>query len=197
MRARAILPILAGLVATAVLGGPGAGTAGAAFTTPEYETTFNDGGVIGQAVGVAVDEATHDVYVADQANRRIEKFDSEGNLLFMFGDGVNETTGGDKCPVSPSDSCGPGQQSSPTFPDFTNPSAISVDNSGSPSKGDVYVAEGTGTKDPGWGSPSSTRRPARAGLGHGGDAGRPAPLKMTVSQFTGDVWILDGYVTTG
>ena len=175
MRARAILPILAGLVATAVLGGPGAGTAGAAFTTPEYATTFNDGGVIGQAVGVAVDEATHDVYVADQANRGIEKFDSEGNLLFMFGDGVNETTGGDKCPVNPGDSCGPGQQSSPTFPDFTNPSAISVDNSGSPSKGDVYVAEGDQERrGPGDDLQVRRGRPARAGLGHGGDAGRPA-----------------------
>ena len=121
MRARAILPILAGLAATAVIGGPGAGTAGAAFTTPEYEATFNDGGVIGQAVHVAVDEATHDVYVADQANRRIEKFDSDGNFLFMFGDGVNETTGGNKCPVSPSDSCRPRSAVLADLPGFHQP----------------------------------------------------------------------------
>src|SRR5690349_10029598 len=86
-----------------------AGSASAAFTTPEYETTFNPEGVIGQAVGVAVDEATHDFYVADQANRRIEKFDSEGHLLFMFGDGVNETTGGDICTVASANTCRPGQ----------------------------------------------------------------------------------------
>ena len=53
--------------------------------------------MIGEAIAVAVDEGTHDVYVADKANHRVEKFDSEGNFLFMFGDGVNETTGGDKC----------------------------------------------------------------------------------------------------
>ena len=196
MRARAILQILAGLAATAVLAGPGAGTAGAAFTTPEYEATFNDGGVIGQAVHVAVDEATHDVYVADQANRRIEKFDSEGNFLFMFGDGVNETTGGNKCPVSPSDSCRLGQQSSPTFPDFTNPSAISVDNSGSPSKGDVYVAEGIGNEGPGVVSKFDSAGQLIPAWGTAGTMAIPYLNKMTVSPFTGDVWILDGFGTT-
>jgi hypothetical protein len=197
VRSRAILPILAGLAATAVIVGPGAGTAGAAFTTPEYEATFNDGGVIGQAVGVAVDEATHDVYVADQANRRIEKFDSEGNFLFMFGDGVNETTGGNKCPVSPSDSCGPGQQSSPTFPNFTNPSAIAVDNSDSPSKGDVYVAEGIRNEGPGTISKFDSGGQLVPAWGTAGTLAVPLLLRMTVSQFTGDVWVLDGYVTTG
>ena len=120
-----------------------------------------------------------------------------GNFLFMFGDGVNETTGGNKCPVSPSDSCGPGQQSSPTFPDFTNPSAIAVDNSDSPSKGDVYVAEGIRqrrTRDD-----LQVRQQRASSFRPGARRGRwpsRSCIRMTVSPFTGDVWVLDGYATT-
>jgi NHL repeat len=39
--------------------------------------------------GIAVDQATGDVYVTDQNNRRVDKFDSSGNFLFAFGWGVD------------------------------------------------------------------------------------------------------------
>src|SRR5262249_42870552 len=115
----------------------------AAFTTPEYQSTFTGSGdhQIGSTRAVAVDQTTHDIYVADRTNHRVEKFDGLGNFLFMFGDGVNQTTGGNICPVSPSDVCRPGQMSSATFPHWNSPSAISVDNSNGASKGDVYVAD--------------------------------------------------------
>jgi hypothetical protein len=170
--------------------------AGAAFLTPEYGTTFTGGGdhQIGEAIAVAADEQTHDVYVADRSNHRIEKFAADGTFLFMLGDGVNETTGGDVCPVSPGDVCRVGQQASTAFPHFTNPSAISVDNSGGPSKGSVYVAEGTfgggdstiwrfgddGVLDTSWGS--------NGGLFH------PDLARMTVSPFDGTIWVLDSDV---
>src|SRR6202020_286058 len=61
--------------------GPGAGT-------------FNGEGP--QAVAVDDNEplsdfSTGDVYVADWGNFRIEKYNSEGKFLSMFGGGVNET----------------------------------------------------------------------------------------------------------
>ena len=194
MNARRLTRALAAMAAATAFGLLAAGSASAAFTTPEYETTFNPDGVIGQAVGVAVDEATHDFYVADQGNRRIEKFDSEGNLLFMFGDGVNVTTDGDKCTVGSGDTCGPGRDLS-AFPNFTNPSAIAVDNSGSPSKGSVYVAEGIRNEGPGTVSKFDSNGQLVSGFGTGGTLTIPYLIRMTISPFTGDIWVLDGFGT--
>ncbi len=39
--------------------------------------------------GIAVDQDTGDVYVTNQNNRRVEKFDSSGTFLFAFGWGVD------------------------------------------------------------------------------------------------------------
>jgi hypothetical protein len=52
--------------------------------------------------GVAIDNdplsaSYRDVYVVDTSNDRVQKFDSAGNFLLMFGGGVNETTNGDVC----------------------------------------------------------------------------------------------------
>ena len=70
--------------------------------------------------GVAVNEASKDVYVVDQGNKRVEEFNSEGAFL----------------------------KESVPIGGFSNPEAIAVDNSGSasdPSKEDVYVTD-TGNK---------------------------------------------------
>ena len=161
----------------------------AAFTTPEYQSTFTGSGdhQIGSTRAVAVDQTTHDIYVADRTNHRIEKFDGLGNFLFMFGDGVNQTTGGNICPVSPGDVCRAGQMSSPTFPHWNSPSAIAVDNSNGLSKGDVYVAdtsEGQITKF------DSGGHQITSNFGTSGVL-QVYPFKMTVSAFTGYVWIID------
>jgi DNA-binding beta-propeller fold protein YncE len=66
--------------------------------------------------GVAVNEASKDVYVVDQGNKRVEEFNSEGAFL----------------------------KESVPLGGFSNPEAIAVDNSGSasdPSKEDVYVTD--------------------------------------------------------
>lgn len=67
------------------------------------------------ATGIAVDNnepfadlSAGDVYVLDWENFRVQKFDSEGNFLLMFGGGVNETTGGDVCVAG--EACGRGAQ---------------------------------------------------------------------------------------
>jgi hypothetical protein len=48
------------------------------------------------ARSVAVDESEH-VYVFELQNRRVQKFDKDGNFLLMFGGEVNKTTGADIC----------------------------------------------------------------------------------------------------
>lgn len=48
------------------------------------------------ALGVAVD-GLGNVYVVDRGNRRVQKFDSSGNFLLMFGGEVNKTTGENVC----------------------------------------------------------------------------------------------------
>ena len=61
--------------------------------------------------GIAVDNASGtpgSIYVFDADNNRVQKFTPTGQFVWMVGDGVNVTTGGDLCPVAPSDVCGPG-----------------------------------------------------------------------------------------
>ena len=61
-----------------------------------------------QPVDVAVDPATGDVFVADSANHRVQKFSPEGEFLLAFGRGVDKTTGGDVCTAASGDMCGKG-----------------------------------------------------------------------------------------
>jgi NHL repeat len=88
--------------------------------------------------GLAVNDTTHDVYVADTGNARVEQFSSTGVFIRAWGWGVADgttnalqtcTTG---CHAGISGS-GAGQLTSPTF--------IAVDNSAGASAGDVYVGD--------------------------------------------------------
>jgi hypothetical protein len=64
--------------------------------------------------GIAIDQSDPaldgdpSVYVLDRENRRIQKFDADGNFILMLGDGVNETTGSDRCTAASEDDCGAG-----------------------------------------------------------------------------------------
>jgi phosphodiesterase/alkaline phosphatase D-like protein len=182
--------ILALAAATALLWGTA--TAQAAFLTPEHQYTFKGTGEheMGDIRALAVDQATHTLYVADRTNHRVVKFDLLGNFILMFGDGVNETTGGNVCPVAPTDHCRPGQQSSPTFPHFDNPTALAVDNSGGASQGAIYVADQVGE-----GGDGSVSKFAGDGslITSWGEGGRKYlnPFKMGVSPYTGYLWVID------
>jgi len=86
--------------------------------------------------GVAVNETTHDVYVADTGNNRVDEFSSSGAFIRAFGadvggTGVNICTLG--C-LAGTPGSAPGQLEAPNF--------IAVDNSAGESGGDVYVATG-------------------------------------------------------
>jgi hypothetical protein len=70
---------------------------------------FGVGSGTGPFGGIALDPAGN-VYVGDMENFRVEKFDSEGNFLLMFGGGVNETTSGNVCTAASDDVCRKGAQ---------------------------------------------------------------------------------------
>jgi streptogramin lyase len=101
----------------------GQGSAAGAFVTP---------------IGVAVDQTTGNVYVADSGNARVQKFESSGGaFIAAWGWGVTDgmaqsevCTSGCLAGIAGS---GAGQ--------FSNPTSIAVDSSGDPSSGDVYVGD--------------------------------------------------------
>jgi hypothetical protein len=67
-------------------------------------------GQLSNGLGVAVG-STGDVYVVDQANRRVQKFSPSGEFLLMFGGAVNKTTGENVCTkaqLEGGDVCGAG-----------------------------------------------------------------------------------------
>jgi hypothetical protein len=95
--------------------------------------------------GVAVDNdlfssSYRDVYVVDAGNRRIEKFDSAGNFLLMFGGEVNETTKGDVCLAG--EACGTGTSGTgPGEFEMSEGNAIAVSASGTVYVGDLNRVE--------------------------------------------------------
>src|SRR6476469_4563459 len=71
----------------------------------------------------AVDRATGDVYVTDPPNHRVEKFDSAGNFILMFGKEVDLTSGGNICTAASGHICKAGA-STPTPVGFENPAYL-------------------------------------------------------------------------
>jgi hypothetical protein len=89
--------------------------------------------------GVALNSSTHDVYVADTGNRRVDQFSSAGVFIRAWGWGVADGLPGfESCTLS----CQAGVPGSGAG-QFTTPVFVAVDNSAGPSAGDVYVADTT------------------------------------------------------
>jgi hypothetical protein len=94
-------------VATTV---PGAGAFEICTAGCQAGTAGAGPGQFNNPLGIAVDSAGN-IYVVDFTNRRVQKFDSAGNFLLMFGGGVNKTTGGNVCTkaqLEAGDVCGAG-----------------------------------------------------------------------------------------
>jgi hypothetical protein len=80
--------ILVALAMAAALSGGLALTASPALAmkyrslpSAEFGTAGSGNGQIEQAMGLAIDDSTGDVYVADTGNNRVEKFDAKGNYI--------------------------------------------------------------------------------------------------------------------
>ncbi len=95
-------------------------------------------GQLSEPAGVAVDEASGDVYVVDRGNDRIDRFGPNGEYIAAWGWGVAD---GEKKYEICESSCEAGVPG-PGKGQLNAPDEIAVDNSTSPSdpsKGDVYV----------------------------------------------------------
>jgi hypothetical protein len=121
----------------------------AALTVRAVTSTFSGSGTNALAApyGIAIDNSggpsAGAVYVTDTTDRRVEKFDSAGNFLLMFGKEVNSGTGNPNVCTNagpPTDVCQAGA-SGTSQAAFTAPAFIAVDNSSGPSAGDVYVGD--------------------------------------------------------
>lgn len=138
-----------------------AGTIGAADSTPSNPYPLVDPGAEAADMprSIAVDDSSgpssHDIYVADAAAHRIEKFSPSGELLLMFGKQVNETAveahagayEENVCVIGSGDLCQAG--SAGTEPGaFSNSDLllVAVDSSSGASAGDVYVGDGGNDK---------------------------------------------------
>lgn len=108
--------------------------------------SFERVGVIGAGIitvpeGVAVDDSTSDVYVADGQGNRIVKFDQEGNFLEEWGWGVGdgarkfERCGPTGEPAFPTCEAKAGLESGEGIGELDNALAVAIDQA----TGDVYV----------------------------------------------------------
>jgi hypothetical protein len=136
---RRFVAVLAGVLgvgcAVLVLG---AGSA-LAFETHVFSSSFGSAGsgagqvLLGVESGVAVDAGTHDVYVADPGNARVDEFEANGTFVRAWGWGVADGLPSfETCTLV----CQRGIAGSGAG-QFTTPVFVAVDNS----TGDVYVGD--------------------------------------------------------
>ncbi len=112
------LCVLAGAV---LLGGASAQALEVHRFTGSFGAEGSGSGQFKSPTGVAVNDTTHDVYVVDQDNNRVQEFNSTGSTVLGEFNGSAAPTGA-----------------------FSEPSQIAVDNSSDPldpSKEDVYVVD--------------------------------------------------------
>jgi hypothetical protein len=143
--------------------------------------------------GVAVNSSTHNVYVADTGNHRVDEFSASGAFVRAWGWGVADGT--TEALQACTSGChaglagiGAGQLNEPSF--------VAVDNSGGPSQGDVYVADRTSSASNGRGF--VTKFTATGGFlssndGSGAIMPIPGPFGRRVGGIavdnSGDLWV--------
>jgi len=105
-------------------------------------TTGTAGGQLTTPRGVAVNQASGDIYVVDSGNNRIERFSSAGAFIAAWGQDVDSTTVGtgfEVCTAASLDTCKAGITTATTANggDLNAPQGIAIDQS----TGAVYVTD--------------------------------------------------------
>ncbi len=134
-----VVALFCGLAGALVFSGGSA----LALNTHVFSSSFggpgSGGGQLGFGFrdGIAVNTTTHDVYVADPGNARVDEFSAAGLFIRAWGWGVADGLPKfETCTLS----CQAGTPGSGAG-QFYEPEFISVDNSTGPSAGDVYVGD--------------------------------------------------------
>jgi len=133
-----LLVVACGLVLAVLWLAPSAASAAQIHVfSSSFGSAGSGAGQVSSPQGVAVDDATGDVYVADTGNARVDEFDSSGNFVRAWGWGVADGASSfESCTTSCQagiSGSGAGQFESPVF--------VAVDNSTGPSAADVYVGD--------------------------------------------------------
>ena len=117
-------------------GSPGSGAGQLGLSSPSYWA-----GIYLQTAGsgLAVNDQTHDVYVADSENHRVDQFSSSGTFIRAWGWGV-ESGASESQTCTELTGCQPGLSGSEPA-QFESPAFVAVDNASGPEEGDVYVAD--------------------------------------------------------
>jgi NHL repeat len=129
-------------LAVCALAAPVATTAQASLLSPvsAFGSSGSTAGQLQSPLGVAVDQSSGRLYVADSANARIQKFDKSGKFESAWGWGVRDGKEQSEVCTHRND-CQAGVPGSGAG-QFLNPRSIAVDNfSGGQSKGAVYVGD--------------------------------------------------------
>jgi hypothetical protein len=170
----------------ALLAAAGAGVASAAVSHPlisSFTGASTPAGSFGSANGVAVDDTTGDVYVADLTNNVVDKFSSTGTYLCQITGNGSASTSASECDNS--------QTGAPAPFSFSTDAALAVDNSTNPldpSAGDLYVVD-AGNDVVDQFSSSGTY----VGQLTGGTNGPfSSPLLGVAVDPSGNVWVYDG-----
>lgn len=143
-------------------------------------------GSFGSVDGVAVDQSTADVYVADVGNDVVDKFDAQGKYLC-------QVTGSSLPSLSECNGAA-GSQTPEGSLALTSPAALAVDNSvgaGDPNVGDLYVLDGGhGVCSSGEGVCGVVDRFGQEGA-YLGQVGGPfaSPVVGVAIGASGDVWV--------
>ena len=133
-----------GLAGLAVLGASlwSTGAAHASVGLLETFSSAAEPGTLNEPSGIAVDQSSGDLYVADTKNSRVVEYDAAGRFVLMFGGEVNETRKTDICTQVEVETegvkCQPGTSGSAAGQFVRgNAGGIAVD----PTTGDVYVED--------------------------------------------------------
>ncbi len=154
---RRVLTVFVGVLLVGVLGAGPAGAVGSHAFSASFGSPGPNAGELSGPSGVAVNSTTHDVYVADTGNARVDEFEADGTFVRAWGWGVGGGAGFEACTLI----CQKGLSGAGAG-EFEAPAFIAVDNDpGSASFGDVYVGDtgsalvtkftGSGALVSGWG----------------------------------------------